>query len=75
MSSGCGTFQDKTLNKVALCSAVFAGFAYVGYSYARTAFCRKLAKKPNSCKLNILQLLLVKKNKQCLIVIDDFDAG
>ncbi|KAK4300919.1 hypothetical protein Pmani_026909 [Petrolisthes manimaculis] len=34
--------QDKTLNKVALCSAVFAGFAYVGYSYAKTAFCRKL---------------------------------
>ncbi|KAK7073235.1 Armadillo-like [Halocaridina rubra] len=46
MSSAGGSFQDRTLNKVALCSAVFAGFAYVGYSYARTAFCRKLAKKP-----------------------------
>ena len=30
--------NDKTVNKVALCSAVFAGFAYVGYSMVRTAF-------------------------------------
>ncbi|XP_039297810.1 uncharacterized protein LOC111045931 [Nilaparvata lugens] len=36
---------DKTVNKVALCSAIFAGFAYVGYSVVRTAFCRKLARK------------------------------
>ena len=53
MSSAAGaTFQDRTLNKVAVCSAVFAGFAYVGYSYARTAFCRKLAKKHGPCKLS-----------------------
>ncbi|XP_076067231.1 uncharacterized protein LOC143040284 isoform X2 [Oratosquilla oratoria] len=45
-SAAGGTLQDRTLNKVALCSAVFAGFAYVGYSYAKTAFCRKLARKP-----------------------------
>lgn len=36
---------DKTVNKVALCSAIFAGFAYVGYSVVRTAFCRKLGRK------------------------------
>uniref|UniRef100_A0A1B6E5E9 Armadillo repeat-containing domain-containing protein n=1 Tax=Clastoptera arizonana TaxID=38151 RepID=A0A1B6E5E9_9HEMI len=37
--------SDKTVNKVALCSAIFAGFAYVGYSVVRTAFCRKLGKR------------------------------
>lgn len=37
--------NDKTANKVALCSAVFAGFAYVGYSVVRTAFCRKLGQR------------------------------
>lgn len=33
--------NDKTVNKVALCSAMFAGFAYVGYSMVRTAFGRR----------------------------------
>lgn len=32
---------DRTMNKVALCSAIFAGFAYVGYSVVRTAFQRR----------------------------------
>ncbi|XP_014247323.1 uncharacterized protein LOC106665423 [Cimex lectularius] len=36
---------DKTVNKVALCSAIFAGFAYVGYSVVRTAFCRKIGRR------------------------------
>ncbi|KAF4532266.1 hypothetical protein B566_EDAN016448 [Ephemera danica] len=45
MTSASG---DKTVNKVALCSAIFAGFAYVGYSVVRTAFCRKLGRKPDS---------------------------
>ncbi|KAF2347290.1 Armadillo repeat-containing domain, partial [Trinorchestia longiramus] len=45
MAAASSTFQDRTLNKVAVCSAVFAGFAYVGYSYARTAFCRKLSRR------------------------------
>ncbi|XP_066997424.1 armadillo repeat-containing X-linked protein 1 isoform X2 [Anabrus simplex] len=42
MASSSG---DKTVNKVALCSAIFAGFAYVGYSVVRTAFCRKLGRR------------------------------
>ncbi|CAL8078723.1 unnamed protein product [Orchesella dallaii] len=33
--------SDRTANKVALCSAIFAGFAYVGYSVVRTAFQRR----------------------------------
>jgi len=37
--------EDKTVNKVALCSEIFAGFAYVGYSVVRTAFCRKLGRR------------------------------
>lgn len=49
-SAAGGSLQDRTLNKVALCSAVFAGFAYVGYSYAKTAFCRKLARRHDLCK-------------------------
>lgn len=40
-ASGGGPSQDKTVNKVALCSAIFAGFAYVGYSVVRTAFHRR----------------------------------
>jgi len=39
---------DKTVNKVALCSAIFAGFAYVGYSVVKTAFCRKLGRRRDS---------------------------
>lgn len=42
--------NDKTVNKVALCSAIFAGFAYVGYSVVRTAFCRKLGRRDTECK-------------------------
>jgi len=30
--------QDKTANRMALCSAIFAGFAYVGYTVVRQAF-------------------------------------
>jgi len=30
--------QDKTANRVALCSAIFAGFAYVGYAMVRKVF-------------------------------------
>ena len=33
---------DRTVNKVALCSAIFAGAAYVGYSVVRQAFGRQL---------------------------------
>ena len=32
---------DRTVNKIAFCSAVVAGFAYVGYSVVRTAFTRR----------------------------------
>ncbi len=31
---------DRTVNKIALCSAVFAGVAYVGYSFAKRAFAK-----------------------------------
>ena len=30
--------QDRTANRVAFCSAIFAGFAYVGYAVVRQAF-------------------------------------
>ena len=30
--------QDRTANRVALCSAIFAGFAYVGYAVVRQVF-------------------------------------
>lgn len=33
--------EDVAVKRVALCSAVFAGFAYVGYSILKTAFCFK----------------------------------
>jgi len=34
--------SDRTVNKIALCSALFAGCAYVGYSVVRQAFGRNL---------------------------------
>ena len=37
-----GPGQDRTVNRVAICSAIFAGFAYVGYSVVRQAFGRRL---------------------------------
>jgi hypothetical protein len=30
--------SDRTVNKIALCSAIFAGVAYVGYSVVKQAF-------------------------------------
>ncbi|XP_064473463.1 armadillo repeat-containing protein 10-like isoform X2 [Ornithodoros turicata] len=33
--------EDVAVKRVALCSAIFAGFAYVGYSILRSAFCAK----------------------------------
>jgi len=33
--------QDKTSNRIAVCSAIFAGFAYVGYAVVRQTFGRK----------------------------------
>lgn len=40
-SSSGGGSADKTVNKVALCSAIFAGFAYIGYGLVRTSFHRR----------------------------------
>lgn len=37
--------NDTTINKVAVCSAIFAGFAYIGYSVAKNAFDRHVARK------------------------------
>lgn len=36
---------DRTVNKIAFCSAVVAGFAYVGYSVCRTAFSRRRGRR------------------------------
>ena len=30
--------SDRTVNKIALCGAIFAGVAYVGYSVVKQAF-------------------------------------
>jgi len=54
-SASGGPSQDKTVNKVALCSAIFAGFAYVGYSVVRTAFHRR--RKEGDGNIFPLQLL------------------
>lgn len=37
--------NDTTINKVAVCSAIFAGFAYIGYSVAKNAFDRRVGRK------------------------------
>jgi hypothetical protein len=34
--------QDRTANRVAICSAIFAGFAYVGYAVVRQVFGRRV---------------------------------
>jgi len=43
--------NDHTVNKVAVCSAIFAGFAYVGYSVAKNAFGRRLGRKNDDGEL------------------------
>jgi len=43
--------NDHTVNKVAVCSAIFAGFAYVGYSVAKNAFGRRLGRKSDDGEL------------------------
>ena len=44
--SGLG--QDKTANRVAICSAIFAGFAYVGYAVVRKVLGREVrAEEPS----------------------------
>lgn len=45
------TTNDHTVNKVAVCSAIFAGFAYVGYSVAKNAFGRRLGRKGDDGEL------------------------
>lgn len=42
--------NDHTVNKVAVCSAIFAGFAFVGYSVAKNAFGRRLGRKNDDGK-------------------------
>ena len=42
--------QDKASGRVALCSAIFAGFAYVGYAVVRQTFGRRLERPGNICK-------------------------
>ena len=53
MATAAGS-QDKTVNKVALCSAIFAGFAYVGYSAVRTAFGKKGKRDSEGESLNTI---------------------
>lgn len=42
--------NDHMVNKVAVCSAVFAGFAYVGYSMAKNVFGRRPGRKTDDCE-------------------------
>jgi len=43
-----GTSSDRTANKIALCSALFAGAAYVGYTVAKRALWPTSGKRENS---------------------------
>jgi len=39
-----GAASDRSVNKIALCGAIFAGVAYVGYSVVKQAFGRTFTK-------------------------------
>ncbi|XP_050527455.1 uncharacterized protein LOC126897702 isoform X2 [Daktulosphaira vitifoliae] len=45
MALNSSSSNDHAVNRVAVCSAIFAGFAYVGYSVAKNAFGRRLGRK------------------------------
>lgn len=52
--------NDHTVNKVAVCSAIFAGFAYVGYSVAKNAFGRRLGRKSDDGELTPIHIVQVR---------------
>jgi len=58
MALNSTTGNDHTMNKVAVCSAIFAGFAYVGYSMARNAFGRRLSRRNDDGELSTRHLPL-----------------
>lgn len=45
---------DRTVNKIAVCSAVIAGFAYVGYSVCRNAFPGRKSRRKDEGSQSIL---------------------
>ncbi|CAN7989247.1 unnamed protein product [Ixodes hexagonus] len=55
--------EDVAVKRVALCSAVFAGFAYVGYSILRTAFCTKGCGRDDKGARKLVKLKKKKKHK------------
>ncbi|KAK8769039.1 hypothetical protein V5799_014498 [Amblyomma americanum] len=55
--------EDVAVKRVALCSAVFAGFAYVGYSILKSAFCFKGNGRDDKGSRKLVKLKKKKKHK------------
>jgi hypothetical protein len=49
---------DRTVNKIALCSAIFAGVAYVGYSVVKSAFGKKFGRGDSKKEGETLLMIL-----------------
>lgn len=55
--------EDAAVKRVALCSAIFAGFAYVGYSILRSAFCAKGSGRDDKGTRKVVKSKKKKKHK------------
>ena len=65
--------NDRSANKLAFCSAVVAGFAYVGYSVFRTAFDRRHRKKEKAEVEHRILLRRLSQTTQTDALIGDLD--
>ena len=68
--------SDRSANKIAFCSAVVAGFAYVGYSFVPTAFSRSRKKKGEDSEHRIYLRRLSQTTQTDTLLGDlDFDGS
>lgn len=72
---GPSAANDKAVNKVALCSAMFAGFAYVGYSVIRTAFNRRIGQEKEEYPEHRLYFRRLSQTTQTDVLLGNLDLS
>lgn len=75
MSGPGPSANDKAVNKVALCSAMFAGFAYVGYSVIRTAFNRRIGQDKEEYPEHRLYFRRLSQTTQTDVLLGNLDLS
>ncbi|KAI5695382.1 hypothetical protein M8J76_016108 [Diaphorina citri] len=75
MSGPGPSANDRAVNKVALCSAMFAGFAYVGYSVIRTAFNRRIGQEKEEYPEHRLYFRRLSQTTQTDVLLGNLDLS